>query len=142
MVIPWQAEFSARKYDNSVEEAQNFISKLDVRQPTTYVTNLEERLELAKIIQRKIRASGVMPEAFEGLKINQKPEQFQFELMHLAVFLYADIAVLRFEARTASGIELVGAVSTTESFLGILKLHVPPSDSFLFLLLISLFRLI
>jgi hypothetical protein len=150
MVVPWQADLSAHDYEDYMKEAQRFVSSdsttrvaindglsfhcehMDIRQPAAYVTDLEERLELARTVQNKIRASGTTPEALGGLKIDQDPKDFQLELMHLAVFLYADIAVLRYEAKQASGLELAAAVSTTESFLGICKFqawpcsHIPP----------------
>ena len=139
MVVTWQPGLAAHEYDEYMKEAQSFISSdsttrvaiddgllfhrgdMDIRQPAAYITDLEERLELARIVQNKIRAYNPTPEALGGLKIDQDPKTFQLELMHLSVFLFADIKVLRREAKQAGGFELASAVATTESFLAICK---------------------
>lgn len=139
MVVPWQADLPAHDHENHMKETQKFVSsdsttavdindgpsfhreEIDFRQPAAYVTDLEERLELARAVQNKIRRSRATSEALKLLKVNQDRKTFQLELMHLAVFLFADIAILRREAKYATGIEIAGALSTTESFLGICK---------------------
>jgi hypothetical protein len=88
--------------------------------PIPYVDDVEERLEIARTLQNRIRSDHQRsyPDLLEELEINQDMQTFSFNLMQMAVFFHVDIRQLRnLKVRGSDGKFLASIICRAESFL-------------------------